>query len=91
MIDLALEENGQSGRWNLSVTNNTGGMIHDFNLLAAGRVMSWPPNWPDGVSHTLRTWLPGVPLPDISVSYCVWYAQGDSTDSTPIEQVLPVP
>jgi hypothetical protein len=88
MIDLVWTLDEESNRWMLNVTNNTGGEIHDFALVTAGKFMSYPPAWPTGVTKTLKTLVPGVPHPNTSLSYCSWYAEGDDNDENPIEQHL---
>ena len=79
----------ETNRWSLVITNNTGGEVHGFAVATAGRYASYPPPWPDGVSHALWTRMPGSGSANIAVSYSVWYADGDVDNLLPIEQITP--
>lgn len=89
MVDLDWVKDNETNRWTLFATNNTGGEIHNYSLIAAGRYMFYPPPWPNGESHPLWTRIPGQGNANIAVSYSLWYEAGDVNNEFPIEQHTP--
>lgn len=91
MMDIHWSFDEGLNRWLLSITNNLGYEIHDFNMQTAGMLLSYPPPWASGVTRGMRYMLPGRPPRDTSVSYANWYGPTDDNNEFPIEQILPPP